>query len=58
MKLCFLIIALFSNGMVCVNGLWKGLSEEVMIFSSGLSLYLNVNCAAALVFDEGDLGNH
>lgn len=57
-KLHFLITALFSNGMVCVEGLWKGLSEEVMIFSSGVSLYLNVNSAAALVFDEGELGNH
>lgn len=58
MKLHFLIIALFSNDIVCVNGLCKRLSEEVMVFSSEVSLYLNVNSAATLVFDEGELGNH
>lgn len=50
--------SLFSNGVVCVNDLCEGLSEEVMVFSSGASLYMNVNSAAALVFDEGELGNN
>lgn len=29
-----------------------------MVFSSGMSLYLKVDSAAALLFDEGELGNH
>lgn len=58
MKLHFLIIALFSDGVACVNGLWKGQPEDMVVFSSGVSLYLKVDSAAAVVFDEGELGNH
>lgn len=36
-EITLLIIAVFSNGTVCVNGLWKGLSE-VMVFWSVLVL--------------------
>lgn len=62
MKLHFLIIALFSNGIACVNGLWKGQPEDMVAFPSEEEyfLYLKVDsaAAAAVVFDEGELGNH
>jgi len=52
----FLLIALFGNDVACVNGLWKRQPEEVVVFSSGVYLCLEVD--SAVVFDEGQLGNH
>lgn len=58
MRLHFLIIALFSNGVACVNSHWKAQPEDVVVFSSGVSLYLKVDSVATVVFDEGELDNY
>lgn len=58
MKLPILIIACFGSGVACVNGLWKGQPEDVVVFSAGVSLHLELGSAADVVFDEGKLGNN
>lgn len=41
-----------------MNDLWKGKPEDTVGFFSGVTLHWEVGNAAAVAFDEGELGHH